>query len=466
MIQGAELGREPTPRRGKRLLWLVLLVGLIVAGVLTFRAGSAPEIEIESELPGIGRRSPIRVAVSESARGLSKVSIDLTQADRVQEIVTKSYQPRPAWKFWGEATERDTIAFDVGSETIDGLRAGEATIRVSAWPAPTWARHPSPSVEQITLPVRLTPPPIQVLSTQHYVAQGGSGVVVYQVGPTSVRDGVEIGDWWFPGFSLPGREATRFALFGVPFDLGDPEPIRLVASDDVGNTAVASFVDQYFPRDFRTDTIELGDSFLQRVVPLIIAATPEFEEQGGLLDNYLWINGNLRARNAATLAELAEQSRREFLWSRSFLPMSSGQVMSSFADRRTYVYEGKEVDQQDHLGFDLASVRHAELEAANDGVVVLARYFGIYGNAVVIDHGYGLMSLYGHLSSIEVEPGENVDRGQVIGRSGQTGLAGGDHLHFTLLIQGKPVNPVEWWDSAWIRDRLAPKLGEAFSFQP
>ena len=146
--------------------------------------------------------------------------------------------------------------------------------------------------------------------------------------------------------------------------------------------------------------------------------------------------------------------------------MSSGQVMSSFADRRTYVYEGKEVDQQDHLGFDLASVRHAELEAANEGVVALARYFGIYGNAVVIDHGYGLMSLYGHLSSIEVEPGQHVDRGQVIGRSGQTGLAGGDHLHFTLLVQGKPVNPVEWWDSAWIRDRLAPKLGDAFSFQP
>ena len=95
---------------------------------------------------------------------------------------------------------------------------------------------------------------------------------------------------------------------------------------------------------------------------------------------------------------------------------------------------------------------------------MLARYFGIYGNTVVIDHGYGLMSLYGHLSSIAVEPGQQVDRAQQIGRSGATGLAGGDHLHFTMLLQGLPVNPREWWDAHWLHDRLKLKLGDAFPF--
>jgi murein DD-endopeptidase MepM/ murein hydrolase activator NlpD len=90
--------------------------------------------------------------------------------------------------------------------------------------------------------------------------------------------------------------------------------------------------------------------------------------------------------------------------------------------------------------------------------VVLARYFGIYGNSVVLDHGGGLMSLYSHLSSIEVAPDQEVEKGQVIGRTGQTGLAGGDHLHFTLLIRGQPVNPIEWWDPMWIRDRVMGKL--------
>jgi len=464
--QGAELGREERPRRGKRFLWLVLFLGLVAAGVVTLRIGGAPGVEIESELPGIGKRTPIKVAVVEPKRGLYKVLVEFVQGDRVEALVTRNYEPRPAWKFWGPGTAEDQILIEVGSEIIDGLRPGEATVRVSAWPAPTWARHPEPQVREITLPVRLTPPSLQVRSTQHYLAQGGSGVVVYRVGDTSVRDGVAIGDWWFPGYPMPGENSqVRFALFGVPFDLTDPEPIRLVAEDDVGNRAVASFVDQYFKKAFRTDTIDVSDRFLERVVPAIVAATPEFEDQGGLLENYLWINGELRARNTATLTDLAKQSRREFLWHRGFLPMSSGQVMSSYADRRTYLYEDQEVDHQDHLGFDLASVRHAKLEAANDGVVALARYLGIYGNAVVIDHGFGLMSLYGHLSSIDVVEGQQVERGEVIGRSGETGLAGGDHLHFTLLIHGNPVNPVEWWDPAWIRDRFAAKLGEAFTFQ-
>jgi murein DD-endopeptidase MepM/ murein hydrolase activator NlpD len=138
--------------------------------------------------------------------------------------------------------------------------------------------------------------------------------------------------------------------------------------------------------------------------------------------------------------------------------------MSHFADHRTYYFEGREVDQEDHLGFDLASVTHADVPASNSGVVVMAKYFGIYGNAVVIDHGYGLMTLYAHLSQIAVKVGDEVRRAQVIGRSGQTGLAGGDHLHFSFLLQGLPVRPVEWWDAHWIQDRIQRKLGGALPF--
>jgi murein DD-endopeptidase MepM/ murein hydrolase activator NlpD len=198
---------------------------------------------------------------------------------------------------------------------------------------------------------------------------------------------------------------------------------------------------------------------MQKVVPAILSQTPELEQRGSLLDNYLAINGELRAANSQYLIDLAADSVQEFLWSRPFLQMPNSQVMSTFADRRTYLYEGRSVDQQDHLGYDLASTARATIPAANDGIVVLARFFGIYGNAVVIDHGFGLMSLYGHLSSIDVSEADVVERGQSLGRSGETGLAGGDHLHFTMLLRGLPVNPVEWWDGHWIRDRLETKLG-------
>ena len=94
-------------------------------------------------------------------------------------------------------------------------------------------------------------------------------------------------------------------------------------------------------------------------------------------------------------------------------------------------------------------------------VVVFAGYLGIFGNAVVIDHGYGLMSLYAHLSATEVKNGQDVARGDPVGRTGSTGLAGGDHLHFTMLVGGRMVNPVEWWDAHWIADRVERKLKEA-----
>jgi murein DD-endopeptidase MepM/ murein hydrolase activator NlpD len=281
-----------------------------------------------------------------------------------------------------------------------------------------------------------------------------------------VRDGVKVGDWFFPGWPLPGGdEQARFALFAIPYDMDDVSGVRLVADDDVGNESRAGFIDQFTPRPLRRGSIPLSDSFMERVVPPILGQSPELEDQGDLLANYLMINGTLRKRNAETLVALADRSEPRFLWTRPFLEMRNAKVMSGFAARRSYTYDGREVDVQDHLGVDLASTSQAEIQSANDGVVLLARYLGIYGNAVVVDHGYGLMSLYGHLSSLGVEEGQTVTRGQSLGRSGATGLAAGDHLHFSMLLRGLPVDPHEWWDGHWIHDRLELKLGDALPFK-
>jgi murein DD-endopeptidase MepM/ murein hydrolase activator NlpD len=436
-----------------------LVVGL---GLAWFRVGQPATIEIEPAMPGIGKRTPIAVTVEEAGRGLASIRVEIVQGERRQVLAERHHEPRPFWAFWGVRVPSDAIEVEAGRETVEGLREGEATIRVTADRASTWLRSPDPAVSEIVLPVRLVPPSLEVLSTAVYVAQGGSEAVVYRVGESAVEDGVRAGDWWFPGAPLPGGDGRdRFALFAAPYDLDDVGRIRLVAVDDVGNESETGFVNRFFAKPFRTDTIEVSDSFMQKVEPAILSQTPELDERGNLLENYLAINGELRATNAQTLVDLARNSVQDFMWSQRFLQMPNTQVMSSFADRRTYTYQGRPVDQQDHLGFDLASTRRAEVPAANDGVVVLARYFGIYGNAVVIDHGFGLMSLYGHLSSVDVNEGDVVERGQSVGRSGETGLAGGDHLHFTMLLQGLPVTPVEWWDGHWIQDRLRTKLGAA-----
>jgi murein DD-endopeptidase MepM/ murein hydrolase activator NlpD len=146
------------------------------------------------------------------------------------------------------------------------------------------------------------------------------------------------------------------------------------------------------------------------------------------------------------------------LFKGAFQQLGNSQVEARFADTRTYVYKGKEIDRQVHLGFDLAVTANVPVVAAERGVVVHASDLGIYGNCVIIDHGLGVQSLYGHLSSIGVKVGDKIEKGAEIGRSGMTGLAGGDHLHFTMLVGGQQVTPVDWWSTQWYEDRVHRKI--------
>jgi murein DD-endopeptidase MepM/ murein hydrolase activator NlpD len=463
MVRDRDGGRRAAGCFLRTLMALALLV-VVFAAVAAFYTGATPKVSAEPAMPGIGRRTPIKIRIEDPQR-VEKVKVEVVQGSDVKPVEEKAFEARPAWRFWGDPPPQE-MTVEVGRDTVKGLRSGEATVRVTAERAGAWLRRPDPVVAEVELPVRLAPPALQVLSTFHYTAQGGSEAVVYRVGEGTIRDGVRSGEWWFPGFPVPGNpdKQARFALFAIPYDMTDVSGIRLVAEDEVGNRAEAGFIDKFTPRPLKTDTIDVNDAFLNRVVPAILSQSPEVEDKGDLLQNYLQINRDLRRKNAQTLKDLAARSAREFLWTKPFLPMINAAITAAFADRRTYVYNGREIDKQDHLGFDMASVERDAIRASNDGRVVLARFFGIYGNAVVIDHGYGLQSLYGHLSSIAVKEGDMVQRGQELGRSGQTGLAGGDHLHFTLLLQGLAVTPVEWWDPHWIQDRIARKLGPALPY--
>jgi murein DD-endopeptidase MepM/ murein hydrolase activator NlpD len=319
--------------------------------------------------------------------------------------------------------------------------------------------------------VRLEPPRIAVLSTHHYVNLGGSEMVVYRATPADVASGVRVGDLEYPGFPASGAGVTgagpevKVAFFALLHDQDLRTPIAAFARDEAGNEAKATFVDNVFPKPFKKSRIELDDKFIDRVVPEILEHSPELKmaspAEGDMLPAFLKINGELRRMNAAQIAALAARTSPGRLWEGPFVQLGNSQVEASFADHRTYMYKGKEVDQQVHLGFDLAVTQHVPVIAANSGIVVNANWLGIYGNCVVIDHGLGVQSLYGHLMSFDVKVGDKVARGQTIGRSDSTGLAGGDHLHFTLLVGGRMVNPVEWWDPHWMADRVERKLRDA-----
>jgi murein DD-endopeptidase MepM/ murein hydrolase activator NlpD len=348
----------------------------------------------------------------------------------------------------------------VGRKPIPALQEGKATLEITAlnnsW---GWFFRGGRARLALDLPVRFVPPRVEVMTTQHYINQGGCDMVVFKVSPGTTESGVQVGDYFFPSWAVKDSMAeTRMCVFAYPYNVDPKTPARVVARDNAGNETLANFTYEVFPKKFHTDTLNITDDFLSRIVPPIMSQSPEVEDRGSLLKNFLEINGPLRKADAQKLIALSKKTAPHFLWSQPFVQLSNSKVEASFADYRTYVYNGQVIDHQTHLGFDLAVNQHTPVVAANDGVVVHAGWFDIFGNAIILDHGCGLQTLYGHLSGIDVKVGDTVKRGQVIGHSGQTGLAGGDHLHFTVLLDGIPVNTIEWWDAHWIHDRIQAKL--------
>jgi murein DD-endopeptidase MepM/ murein hydrolase activator NlpD len=449
----------------KLFLFFIIIVVLGLVAFVVLRVGPPPTIAIQPAAQMIGHKTPVTVRVSEPKRGLSAIKVELVQGDLVRTLAEKRHEPAPAWALWRKGTPSAEMRLDVGMDTVADLKPGTAIIRVTAGRAGVLFWAPAAATAQIELPIRLVPPTLQVLSIFHYVSRGGSEAVVYRVGETTKRDGVQAGTRFFPGYPLSGGgTGDRFALFAIAYDMQDASSVRLIAEDAAGNAAQHKFIDQFFPKPIRQETIHLNDAFMQKVTTEIMSQTPTLADQGNLLDNYLQINRDLRKTNDAFLEQLAQKTQLAFLWRESFLPMVNTAIKANFAERRAYVYQGKTVDEQNHLGLDMASVRTDPVPASNDGVVAFAGYLGIYGNCIVLDHGYGLQTLYGHMSSIDVKEGQQVKRGETMGRSGATGLAGGDHVHFAVLLHGLPVIPIEWFDSKWITDRLKLKLGGALPF--
>ena len=454
---------------------LAVLLLLAVAGgggglFYALSRAEGPAIELLSPTGLVGRSATFEATVTAPRVELTALDAVIEQDGVAYPLFSLGDPAAADMRQEGPDSVRIGRTFD--RQSHPDLRAGAATVRVSATRPVVFGLSERSTTATVDVEVRLTPPRLAVASTFHYVNHGGSELVVYTVSPPDAASGVRVGDREYPGYPAAGAVAgaddnLRLAFFALGYDQDLDAPIELYARDAAGNAASAQFDHRRFPRRFRRSRIPLSDGFLQRVVPAIVSEAPELadEQPDGTnedwLDLYLFINGELRRRNRATLIELAAGTAPQMQWSGAFRQLANSQVESGFADHRTYVYNGDEVDQQVHLGFDLASTANAPIRASNAGVVVRADFFGIFGNCVIVDHGMGLQSLYAHLSSIAVSPGDEVEQGQQLGLSGQTGLAGGDHLHFAMLLHGRPVSPVEWWDAHWIEDRILRKLRAA-----
>jgi murein DD-endopeptidase MepM/ murein hydrolase activator NlpD len=453
----------------RRILIAIVLVAVVVAAGAWFQAGRAAGPAVEFRQPGAfdGQSTALELAVEAEGGAFARVDVTLEQGDASYPVFTLN-QPEAA-EVRQEAADRLFIMRPIGAEAVPELVEGAARIVVRAARPVLFGLREAETVATHDVTVRLEPPRVAVLSTLHYVNHGGSEFVVYRATPSDVESGVRVGEVTYPGFpaagaGIPVDDSLRVAFFALLHDQDLTTPVELYARDPAGNEASSPITHRAFARDFARSRITIPDSFLTQVVPLIVANTPGLQADigsGDPLDAFLYVNGRLRQRNNATIAAYAAQTAPEMLWSDAFQALGNASVEARFADYRTYLVGGEEVDQQVHLGFDLAVTAQVPITAAHRGRVVHAGYLGIYGNCVIVDHGLGVQSLYAHLSSIDVGVGDMLAKGQALGRSGQTGLAGGDHLHFTMLVGGQQVNPIEWWDPQWMQDRVLRKIADA-----
>jgi murein DD-endopeptidase MepM/ murein hydrolase activator NlpD len=456
-----------------RAFLILLLLAALVAGGAYIVAGrmAGPSISIAKPEKYVGATAPLEVVVTAPAGKLSQLQIVLEQNGKPMPLATLA-DPAGA-SIQKEADDRVRVTRQIGKDTLPGLQSGPARIVVTAARPVLYGIRTVQSTAAHDVQVRLERPKVSVLSTFHFINLGGAEMIVYRATPEDVQSGVVVGNLEYPGYPASGATvegvkisdpAVRVAFYALLYDQDPNTPMRLFARDPAGNIARADFDHQVKPKPFKRSRIDLPDTFLDRVVTAILEGTKEINPTGDTLTKFLAINGELRRKNNEKIASLARQSAAEMLWRGVvFHPFTNSAVEAAFADQRTYLYKGREVDKQVHLGFDLASFAGKPVVAANRGKVLFAEELGIYGNCVILDHGMGVQSLYGHLSSIDVQPGQMVEKEQQLGRSGMTGLAAGDHLHFTMLVNGQMVNPVEWWDPHWIEDRILRKLRAAGS---
>lgn len=422
----------------------VVVVILIYGGYLLFKDSTGPLVELTPEAAFANRNDGVTVTVSDPS-GIRSVRI-VARTDAAEQVVLE--------QSFTEKSQEQSIKVPLTAVTFpDGPFVLHATVYDASFAG--FGKGNATEI-QWGLIFDATAPRISIKSPQPYVRRGGTGSVRYAVNEETAETGVIIQDRLFKGFQQ--EDGDYIVFFPFPYTLTPEEFMpEITATDMAGNTTSGALGINALNRTFRTDRINLNDSFLSRKSVEFAAEVP-----GDMtpLDRYLAVNSQLRIRDEGVLVSVSEDTVPTMLWQDAFMQLPKSQVRAGFADHRTYYYTNTPVDEQYHMGLDLASVVHAPVPAANAGRVVFADYQGIFGNLVIIDHGLGLQSLYSHLSEISVEKGAEVQKGDTIGKTGVTGLAGGDHLHFGMTVGGIQVQPLEWLDPKWIRDNVTSRLNQ------
>lgn len=410
-----------------------------------------PDIKLSSDIRAIGRQSVFNIDFADSQSGLGQTTVSITQDDQVRIVSTINYS--------GKTVQQKTVPITIDPVALK-LHDGPAVLTITAVDQSLWKN--TATISKV-VSIDVIPPQVFLLTPTNHINPGGTCMVLYRTSKPVMSTGVRVEDIFFPAYpiSVSGKPAY-IAYFALPIDIAaSGVNIKIYAADQGGNETLASVPRLLLKKKFRSDKMALSDNFLQQKMPEFLPINPALRDKTPV-DIFIYVNTTLRAENTKTIQTVCQKSDAKQLWQDTFLRMKDAAPMAQFGDKRTWMYNGKVIGDSVHLGVDLASLAKAPIEAANNGIIAFTGPLGIYGNTVMIDHGQGIFTLYAHLSDIQVANGQAVKRGETVGHSGLSGLAGGDHLHFSMIVGGQFVNPTEWWDGHWIADNVTKKMAVSY----
>lgn len=408
-----------------------------------------------------GDPKQITLHVTDDGAGIDELVVRINQKNIPKELLRKEFTER--------THETGPLNFMINPKELS-LREGRAIITASAFDKSLWSNG---SVATLELPVSFIKPHVDILTPQQNATLGGSELVFFRfVGKDLTESGVKTGidaasiRELAQGVSASGLDAgfktypnIYFALFPIPLDYSTEKPLKVFARDMFGNSEERSFHYRIRNTKLSQAKIELTDDFLTRKVSELSAGIADSEKADkDRLQTFALINESLRSANEKAIRELVKLSNPACLWRTPFIRPLAASPKAVFGESRAYLYKGQKVTDSVHMGIDLADVAGAKVTAAQSGKVLFAGDLGIYGQTVLLDHGCGVSSLYAHLSRIDVQVEHDLRQGDLLGTTGATGLAGGDHLHFEIRVHGEPVSPFEWWDPVWMKDHIEQKI--------
>ncbi len=318
------------------------------------------------------------------------------------------------------------------------------------------------SVKNVPIVVDTIKPAVNILANSWQIEQGGVAAVVFEARDENLQD-LHIEDDKGRHFAVsPYLRENHYASLVAWNAVEKDFRAFVVATDKAGNVTKERIRYYIVNRKYKDSKIALKEGFLDGKIEDL---AQQYADNKNLsrTEKFKFVNETLRLSNEEKIhkvsAGVSSASFDDFNVSR-FAPLKGAKQVADFADHRFYSYNGEFVSDSYHLGIDLASFARADIYASVGGKVIFAEENGIYGINILIDHGYGIYSLYGHCSSKLVAQGDEVKAGEIIAKTGTSGLALGDHLHFGVLIQGVEVRPEQFQDAKWLQTYIMSVFNE------